>query len=106
MAIAREELERIAGLARLELSEDEAERLTRDCGAILDYFQTLRELALDDVADESPAGAAPLREDRAGADRLLRPLRELAPAWRDGFFVLPRLPAMDAGAGAGNGEQA
>jgi aspartyl-tRNA(Asn)/glutamyl-tRNA(Gln) amidotransferase subunit C len=102
MAIAREELERIARLARLQLAEDEAERLTRDCVAILRYFETLRELALDDVAAaDSPADEAPLREDRANGDPLLRPLAELASAWRDGFFVLPRLPAMDAGPGSG-----
>lgn len=97
MAIDRSELRRIADLARLRLSESEVERLTRDCGAILEYFETIRDVGAD--SDGPTAGEdrpAPLREDRADCDPLLSPLAEMAPAWRDGYFVLPRLPAMDA----------
>lgn len=99
MAIERSELRRIAELARLRLSEPEVERLTRDCGAILEYFETIRDVG-PDSGGPIAAGArlAPLREDRADCDPLLRPLAEMAPAWRDGYFVLPRLPAMDTAA--------
>lgn len=97
MAIDRSELRRIAELARLRLSEPEVERLTRDCGAILEYFETIHDVGPD--SGGPMAGGvrlAPLREDRADCDPLLRPLAEMAPAWRGGYFVLPRLPAMDA----------
>lgn len=97
MAIDRSELRRIAELARLRLSEPEVERLTRDCGAILEYFETIRDVGPEGGGQSAGVGrAAPLREDRADCDSLLSPLAELAPAWRDGYFVLPRLPAMDA----------
>ena len=97
MTIDRTTIERVMKLARLELDHAEIERLTRDCQAILGYFEVIRELDLDSV---SPAGelerAAPLREDRIDADPLERPVEAMAPEWRDGFFVLPRLAAMDA----------
>lgn len=97
MAIERSDLLRVAELARLKLSEAELERLTRDCRAILEYFGALRELDLRHVEPWGSAGeAAPLREDRVDPDPLHRAPDELAPAWRDGLFVLPRLPAMEA----------
>ncbi|UCC47957.1 MAG: Asp-tRNA(Asn)/Glu-tRNA(Gln) amidotransferase subunit GatC [Gemmatimonadota bacterium] len=96
MTIDRTDLEKIAQLARLELSEEELRRLTRDCQAILAYFEAIRRL---DVTDAAPAGAlenpAPMREDCVGGDRLERAPADIAPVWREGYFVLPRLPAMD-----------
>lgn len=97
MTVDRMDLERIAELARLRLSEEELLRLTRDCQAILAYFEAIRSL---DVSDAAPVGTlekpTPVREDCVGGDRLERAPAEIAPAWRDGYFVLPRLPAMDA----------
>lgn len=96
MTIERSDLEKVAELARLELAEDEVEALTRDCRAILDHFEAVRAIDLSGV---EPAGAlerpAPLREDRVDHDRLERLLEEMAPAWREGYFVLPRLRAME-----------
>lgn len=100
MALTPEELARIAELARLQLDAEETARLARDCDAILEYFARIEEVA--DVPDrhstsaESEAEAAPLRLDSPGHDPLDRPLAEIAPEWRDGFFLLPRLPALDA----------
>jgi aspartyl-tRNA(Asn)/glutamyl-tRNA(Gln) amidotransferase subunit C len=99
MAIDRSDLSRIAELARLSLSEAEAERLTQDCQAILQYFETIRGIGADGDESEAAERAAPLREDRTDCDPLEGRLDELAPAWRDGYFVLPRLPAMDGETG-------
>lgn len=97
MALERSDLLKVAELARLELSEPELEQLTRDCRAILEYFGALRELDLSSVEPWTAAGdGTPLRDDRVDPDPLLLAPEELAPAWREGFFVLPRLPAMDA----------
>ncbi len=99
MPIQRSDLLGVAKLARLQLTDEELERLVRDCQAILGHFAVLQEL---DVQEVEPWGggaeqvAAPLREDQVGCDPLHRPLQALAPVWREGFFVLPRLPAMDA----------
>ena len=40
--ISKEEVERIAKLARLELTEKEAEKMQKDLSAILDYFNLLK----------------------------------------------------------------
>jgi aspartyl-tRNA(Asn)/glutamyl-tRNA(Gln) amidotransferase subunit C len=96
MAIERSYLKKIAELARLELSEEEATRLTRDCQAILEYFEAIRQIDSEADASEGVERSAPLRQDIVDCDPLEDPLRDLAPLWRDGYFVLPRLPAMDA----------
>jgi aspartyl/glutamyl-tRNA(Asn/Gln) amidotransferase C subunit len=96
MAIDRSDLLRVAELARLRLSESETDRLTRDCQAILKYFETIRGIGADVAETEAAEHAAPLREDGGDRDLLESPPHEMAPAWRDGYFVLPRLPAMDA----------
>ena len=60
-----------------------------------------------------PAGAAPLGnrgedapapgQDVPGPDPLLHTPAELAPAFQEGFFTLPRLAAMDSGEAAAPG---
>ena len=53
MAITREEVLRVAKLARLELTEDEVERLTHELGAILEAVGKVAELDLSDVPPTS-----------------------------------------------------
>ena len=40
--ISKEEVKHIAGLARLDLSEKEVEKMQKDLSAILDYFDLLK----------------------------------------------------------------
>ena len=47
--ISREEVARIAHLARLSLSEDEAGAMAADLDTILDYVEKLRGLDTDDI---------------------------------------------------------
>ncbi len=105
MTIKREDVAKVADLARLELADDELEALTRDCRSILEFFEAIRDV---DVEGATPAGAlehpAPARDDRVDPDQLERQPAEMAPDWRDGYFVLPRLPALDGGSSAGDGE--
>jgi len=65
MSISRTEVEHVARLAHLELSEDEKERMVRDLNRILDYVECLEGV---DVAGIDPASSlsveTPLREDR------------------------------------------
>lgn len=104
MTIKRTDVAKVAALARLELDDDELEALTRDCRSILEYFEAIRDV---DVEGATPAGAlehaAPTRDDRVEHDPLERPPEETAPDWREGFFVLPRLPALDGDAEAEGG---
>jgi aspartyl-tRNA(Asn)/glutamyl-tRNA(Gln) amidotransferase subunit C len=97
----RETVMRIAALARLRLDRDEVERLTAQLNDILRHVEALGAVDVAGVEGGAGAvgvagGAAPLREDVPGADPLARPPAELAPAWMDGFFTVPRLAALDA----------
>lgn len=100
MAVDRDDLLKAKELAELELSDAEVDALTRDCRLILQAFDAMREL---DISTVEPAGAlehaAPLREDAENCDPLELPPAEMAPEWRDGFYVLPRLAALDDAAG-------
>ena len=53
MAITREEVLHVAKLARLELTEEEVERLTGELGAILEAVGKVAELDLADVPPTS-----------------------------------------------------
>jgi aspartyl-tRNA(Asn)/glutamyl-tRNA(Gln) amidotransferase subunit C len=91
MAIRREEVERIAELARLELAPEHAERMTRELSAVLDFVATLDRLDLAgcEPVTLAPEGA-PLRED-VPDDRRLDAERATAgaPAAEHGFFLVP-----------------
>ena len=66
MAITRDEVLHVARLARLELTEEEIERLTVQLGAILDAVGKVAELDLSDV----PPTVAPARpRQRLGRGR-------------------------------------
>jgi aspartyl-tRNA(Asn)/glutamyl-tRNA(Gln) amidotransferase subunit C len=53
MKITRQEVEHVATLARLELSEQEQEKLTAQLSNILTYVEKLNELDTKDVAPTS-----------------------------------------------------
>ncbi len=49
MSISKKDVEHVARLARLALTEDEKERYTSQLGAILTYIETLNQLKTDHV---------------------------------------------------------
>lgn len=61
-SVGAPEVERLATLARLSLSEREADRLGADLSSILDYFATLD--SVDVTGIEPPAAST---DDRSGA---------------------------------------
>lgn len=108
MSVTPGDVAHIASLARLRLGPGEADRLTAEMNAILAHVDALA--AVDDVpeadADDPggrPPGTSPVAPEAAPerspggvpVDRLTRSLEDTAPAWRDGFFVVPLLPALD-----------
>ena len=100
MSITGKEVEQVGRLARLALREDEIAGLTRDLNSILAH---MRELEAADVEgtremDGVSEHSAPFRDDVPGADALHIPPSRLAPEWAEGFFVVPRLAALDADA--------
>lgn len=53
MQLTREEIEQIATLARLELSEQEKDRYAKQLSVVLDYTSILDEVTTDDTAETS-----------------------------------------------------
>jgi aspartyl-tRNA(Asn)/glutamyl-tRNA(Gln) amidotransferase subunit C len=91
--ITREEVERIARLARLELADDELAAMARDLGEVLAYAEQLRELDTSGIeaTSQATALATPLREDRA-ADPLDPELALAnAPVRAGTAFVVPKV---------------
>lgn len=95
MGVTREALLETVALARLRLLPDEIERLEAQLNGILAHIEQL--LAIDvDTSSTAPFSLPPAaagRDDVPGADALQRPLTELAPEWRDGYFTVPRVIA-------------
>jgi aspartyl-tRNA(Asn)/glutamyl-tRNA(Gln) amidotransferase subunit C len=91
MAITREEVLHVAKLARLELSEDEIERLTGELSAILEAVSKVSELDLSDV----PPTSHPLELANTWGEDEPRPSLSLdeafanAPAREGDLFKVP-----------------
>ena len=91
MAIDRETVVHVARLARLDLREDEVDRLTAELGAILDAVSKVAELDLADV----PPTSHPLDLVNVWADDEPRPSLTLdealanAPAREGDLFRVP-----------------
>jgi aspartyl-tRNA(Asn)/glutamyl-tRNA(Gln) amidotransferase subunit C len=91
MAISREEVERIAELARLEIPEAGIERMRAELSAVLEFVATLNRLDLTgcEISTFAPADAR-LREDAANGRRLDPGVATAgAPEAEDGFFLVP-----------------
>ena len=95
--IDRSQVIHIANLARLELDTDDIDRLGPEMASILSHFEALSEVELPHQEGPADRGLAPrLRDDEVSPDPLAFHPSEMAPKWRDGFFVVPRLPALDS----------
>jgi aspartyl-tRNA(Asn)/glutamyl-tRNA(Gln) amidotransferase subunit C len=103
--IRPEEVREIAVLARLELSEQEIERMTTDLDAILGYVDALKEL--DTTAVEPMTHAVPfdcpLRPDVVGVSLPVEQALQNAPRREASFFQVPRI-VTKGGPGAGEDE--
>lgn len=91
--ITRDEVQRIAALARLELADAEAERITGQLEAVLGHVEQLAELDTEGVEPTAHAipVATPLRPDVAGP--VLDPEVALgnAPAREGTAFLVPKV---------------
>jgi aspartyl-tRNA(Asn)/glutamyl-tRNA(Gln) amidotransferase subunit C len=91
MSLTREEVEHIAELARLQLSEEEKDRYREQLSAILDYAAMLQEL---DTSQISPtftvlAQQAPLRPDVAVQGLTVKEALSNAPRTEQDQFRVP-----------------
>ncbi|MBP5975958.1 Asp-tRNA(Asn)/Glu-tRNA(Gln) amidotransferase subunit GatC [Brasilonema sp. CT11] len=91
--IDREQVHKVAHLARLELTPEEEEKFTTQLGSILDYFEQLSEL---DVSDVPPTLRAIDVKNVTRADDLQpypnrEDILESAPEQEGDFFKVPKI---------------
>ena len=100
MSVTREDVLYVAGLARLELSGAEISAFTEQLNDILGHVADLQSADVSNVSALTGASEwpAPLRSDEPGADPLNVEATALSQAAEQGFFTVPRLAALDAGA--------
>lgn len=100
MAVSREDVAKIAELARLHPDEGAIERLTGELNGILEHVRVLGEVDVSEVDEDrwTLSEVEPFRDPGLPRDELAPGAPgDRAPQWRDGFFLVPRLPALDGG---------
>lgn len=96
MKLTKEEVEHVAWLARLELKDEEKERLTGHLNRIMVHFEKLQEL---DTADVEPTShSIPVqnvfREDVVGPCLPVEDVLSNAPEAGDDSFIVPQVVEM------------
>jgi aspartyl-tRNA(Asn)/glutamyl-tRNA(Gln) amidotransferase subunit C len=91
--IDRDDVERVASLARLSVSDEEADRLVADFDSFLGYVETLRELDTSGIEPTShPIPLpTPMREDRPEAPIDAELALANAPEAADSAFLVPKV---------------
>lgn len=93
MSITKKDVEHVAMLARIELTEEEKERFTKDFNDILGFVNKLNELDTENV----PPTAHVLdlqnvfREDVVAPSLEREKALENAPEQKDGLFSVPKI---------------
>ena len=89
--IDRAQVEHVARLARLELSEAELDEMAQELSGVLGHIETISELDLDDVPPTSHVAdvTTPLREDVPQPSLPREKALDQAPAVQDGGFLVP-----------------
>jgi aspartyl-tRNA(Asn)/glutamyl-tRNA(Gln) amidotransferase subunit C len=93
MKITRDDVRRVAALARLRLTAEEESRLTDELDKILEYVTKLDRL---DTSQVEPVvhvvdQANPLREDKVTNAPNSDAILANAPARHDSFFTVPKI---------------
>ena len=93
MKISKEDVIKVAELARLEFSDDETRKFTEQLGSILGYIDRLNELDTDNVEPTSHVldFSTPLREDNVVKLLTIEEVLQNAPETEDDFFVVPQV---------------
>ncbi len=100
MSVSRDEVQKIAQLAELHVDEAALPALVEQMSRILDYVAQIAGVPATESAKPFVPGPAAVRfrADTADPAPLAFPPDRMAPAFRDGFFLVPRLGAFEASA--------
>lgn len=93
MALTKNEVEHIATLARLKLSEEEKTEYAKQLSGILDYFGKLNEVDTKDVEETSQVTGLlnVMREDEIEEFSAPQDIVECASEKSDGFIKVPKI---------------
>jgi aspartyl-tRNA(Asn)/glutamyl-tRNA(Gln) amidotransferase subunit C len=97
MSIGRKDVLHVARLAELAVADGDMPTLVEQLGRIVDFVAQLNEVPAGEEAPPFVAGPAQvtLREDVIAPIPLSRTPEQMAPEFRDGLFLVPRLGAME-----------
>lgn len=91
--ITLKDVEHVAKLARLDLSEDEKNRFADQLGKLLDYFNQLKEVNTENIEPMAhPVQAVNVVREDVITDTCLREkILDNAPQEEDGYFKVPKI---------------
>jgi aspartyl-tRNA(Asn)/glutamyl-tRNA(Gln) amidotransferase subunit C len=97
MSIRREDVLHVARLSELEVPEADLPRLVEQIGRIVAFVDQLSEVPSGEQAPPFLAGPSQLslRPDEVRHAVLARTPAEIAPEFRQGLFLVPKLGAME-----------
>jgi aspartyl-tRNA(Asn)/glutamyl-tRNA(Gln) amidotransferase subunit C len=91
--VSREVVEHVANLAKLDLSDEEIDRLQNEMGRILEHADKLQEVDTDDI--QGTSHVIPMtnvyREDEVGQSLTPEEVVANAPDSAEEFFKVPRI---------------
>jgi len=93
MKISKDEVVKVAELARLEFTDEELDEFTEQLGNILTYIEKLGELDTTGVEPTSHVLdiATPLRDDKVARWLTQEEALSNAPDVEDGYFAVPQV---------------
>ena len=91
--ITRDEVKKVAHLARLELNEDEINNHAKQLEKILKYIKQLEKIDTNDVPSTTRAIEVTnvFRKDKKNNSECIHELLELGPSREDKFFKVPKI---------------
>ncbi|GHD54374.1 aspartyl/glutamyl-tRNA(Asn/Gln) amidotransferase subunit C [Marinobacter persicus] len=93
MSISREDIEKVAMLARIKVDDEQVSALEKDLGNILDLVDQLGTADTDSVEPMAhPLDAVQkLRADEVTETNQREAFQAIAPATEDGLYLVPRV---------------
>ncbi|WP_250657289.1 Asp-tRNA(Asn)/Glu-tRNA(Gln) amidotransferase subunit GatC [Alkalimarinus coralli] len=93
MSIKREDAENIARLAKLQISDDQIEKITGDLSNILDLVDQLQAVNTDNIEPMAhPTDAVQrLRSDQVTEANHREAYQKIAPATEEGLYLVPKV---------------
>lgn len=93
MKISKEEIEHIATLARLKLTEEEIKLFSSQLSSILDYVEQLNKLDTKDIEPASHVISLynVMREDQQGKSLTVEEALRNSPSHTDKFYRVPKI---------------